>query len=73
MEDHKASRTHPSCGLVDAERWWSSASSVSLGGTTMVERQARVPCSAWWKENEGKNGGGRGVQSSAMWREGDGA
>jgi hypothetical protein len=61
MEDHEAAHAHPSCGLVEAERWWSGASSVSLGGTTMVERQARVPCSAWWKENEGMNGAGGGV------------
>jgi hypothetical protein len=38
MEDHEAARAHPSYSLVEAERWRSGASSVSLGGTAMVEK-----------------------------------
>jgi hypothetical protein len=53
MEDHEAARVYPSCGLVEAERWWSGASSVSSGGTAMAEKQVCVPCSAWWKERGG--------------------
>jgi hypothetical protein len=39
MEYHEAARAHPSCGLVEAERWWSGASSVSSGKTTMAENK----------------------------------
>jgi hypothetical protein len=52
MEDHEAARAHPSCGLVEAKRWWKENEETNGGGGGFgrvrgKENRAQRPAAAW--------------------------